>query len=205
MHRTAGGGAKGRRFGLEVLNKSAIVLLTSFWEAYCEDIAAEALEHVVGHAPSADKLPEELKKLIAKELKQNADALVIWKVADGGWREVLKSRLASMQIERNWQWNTPKSGYIDQLFHSALGIPRISDKWRWKRIPPDNARAKLDKYVKLRGAIAHRGSAASSVTKANVTDYFGVLKRLVARTGGTVRAHVRTITSNPLWNSDEAD
>jgi hypothetical protein len=32
-----------------VLNKSAIVLLTAFWEAYCEDLAAEALNHVGDH------------------------------------------------------------------------------------------------------------------------------------------------------------
>jgi RiboL-PSP-HEPN len=50
LHKDKGGIAQGRRYGLEVLNKSAIVLLTSFWEAYCEDIAAEALEHIV--APS---------------------------------------------------------------------------------------------------------------------------------------------------------
>ena len=39
--------ARGRRYHLEVLNKSAIVLVTSFWEAYCEDIAAEGLAHIV--------------------------------------------------------------------------------------------------------------------------------------------------------------
>jgi hypothetical protein len=205
LHRDTGGMAKGRRFGLEVLNKSAIVLLTSFWEAYCEDIAAEALEHIVVHAPSADKLPEELRKLIAKELKQDSHELAIWKLADGCWREVLRNRLVSMQAERNRRLNTPKSGNIDQLFCSALGIPRISDKWRWKRIYPDNARHKLDYYVELRGAIAHRGSAASSVTKFHVTNYFFLLKRLVGRTGGTVRAHVRDITSTLLWNDDETE
>lgn len=47
LHQDKGGTLKGRRFGVEVLNKSAIVLLTSFREAYCEDVAAEALDHVV--------------------------------------------------------------------------------------------------------------------------------------------------------------
>src|ERR1019366_3918284 len=86
LHVASGGAAKGRRFGLEVLNKSAIVLLTSFWEAYCEDIAAEALEHIVAHTPSADKLPKELKKVIAKELKEELNELAVWKLADGNWR-----------------------------------------------------------------------------------------------------------------------
>ena len=47
IHKTIGGNAPGRRAGLEVLNKSAIVLITAIWEAYCEDISAEALEHIV--------------------------------------------------------------------------------------------------------------------------------------------------------------
>lgn len=47
------GTARGRRFDLEVLNKSAIVLITSYWEAYCEDIAAEALDH----AQAEDQMP----------------------------------------------------------------------------------------------------------------------------------------------------
>ena len=32
-HERQGGNARGRRYSLEVLNKSAIVLITSYWEA----------------------------------------------------------------------------------------------------------------------------------------------------------------------------
>jgi hypothetical protein len=48
LHTMVGGKTKGRRYGLEVLNKSAIVLITAYWEAYCEDIAAEAGRHREG-------------------------------------------------------------------------------------------------------------------------------------------------------------
>jgi len=48
VHRDLGGSGRGRRRRLEVLNKSAIVLLYAFWEAYCEDIAAEGLNHLKG-------------------------------------------------------------------------------------------------------------------------------------------------------------
>jgi RiboL-PSP-HEPN len=66
LHTLVGGPAKGRRRGLEVLNKSAIVLITAYWEAYCEDIAAEALAHIVKHAKSSAVLPNELKKQLPK-------------------------------------------------------------------------------------------------------------------------------------------
>ncbi len=200
LHQEKGGTSKGRRFGLEVLNKSAIVLLTSFWEAYCEDIAAEALDHVVTHAPSADKLPTELRKIVAKELKSEVHDLAIWSVAGDGWRAVLKARLTALQAERNRRLNTPKTAQIDKLFSDALGITRISDNWRWpKKMTPDRARTKLDKFVELRGAIAHRGAAATSIKKADVTNYFGFLKRLAGQTGGAVYKHVRAITAKKLW------
>jgi hypothetical protein len=44
LHRDIGGPAPGRRYGLEVINKSAIVLITAIWEAFCEDLASEALK-----------------------------------------------------------------------------------------------------------------------------------------------------------------
>lgn len=61
------------------------------------------------------------------------------------------------------------------------------------------AKDKLDKYVSLRGAIAHRGQAGASCTKAQVKDYFSHVKRLVAKTGGSVSAHVRATTGSGLW------
>jgi hypothetical protein len=200
FHKHKGGIAKGRRYGLEVLNKSAIVLLTSFWEAYCEDIAGEALEHLVAHARTADKLPVELRKLVAKELKSERHELAVWRLSGTGWRAVLKRRLASLQAERNRRLNTPKTAQIDDLFLKALGISKVSDSWHWpKKMTVARATAKLDRYVELRGAIAHRGAAAGTVRKVQVTDYFKFLKRLVGQTGGAVCRHVRTVTSVKLW------
>ena len=200
LHEEKGGKAKGRRYGLEVLNKSAIVLLTSFWEAYCEDLAAEALEHLVTNAPSADKLPNELRKLIAKELKLDPHDLAVWQLSGDGWRTVLKNRLSALQIERNRRLNTPKASQIDELFHITLGISGISNDWRWdQKMTPERSRTKLDEYVELRGSIAHRGAAATSVKKVQVIGYFEFLKRLVSRTGSSVYIHVRNVTAKRLW------
>lgn len=200
FHTHKGGDAKGRRYGLEVLNKSAIVLTTSFWEAYCEDLAAEALGHLVKYAASASALPKELKKRIAKELKDDKNEIAIWDISDHGWKNVLSARLTAMQEERNRRLNTPKTSQIDELFNSAIGILKVSSSWHWpKKMTVVRARAKLDKYVTLRGAIAHRGTAAASVKKHDVTDYFGFIKRLASKTGGAVSANVKSTTGKPLW------
>jgi len=70
IHAHLGGDERGRRHQLEVLNKSAVILITAIWEAYCEDIVAEAVEHNIEHATNAVDLSKEIKKLVSKELKR---------------------------------------------------------------------------------------------------------------------------------------
>lgn len=199
FHENEGGSGQGRRYGLEVLNKSAIVLLTSFWEAYCEDIAAEALAHIVRHCPTSQQLPIELRKIVAKDLKAEAHDLAVWKLSDTGWRQVLQDRLANLQEERNRRLNTPKTAQINKLFEESLGIQDISSRWHWSGMTVAVAKAKLDRYVEMRGAIAHRGAGARAVTKSHVTSYFKFLRRLVGRTGGGVYRHIKSITPVRLW------
>lgn len=200
LHALVGGIGPGRRRGLEVLNKSAIVLITAIWEAYCEDIASEGLEHIVKYAKSAEAIPVELKKIITRNLKSSAHELEIWKVADGGWRIYLTEHLEKLKEERDRRLNTPKTAQINELFKSALGIEKISTSWKWdKKMTAARAADKLDKYVTLRGAIAHRGSNDKPVIKANVTDYFDFIKSIVSKTGGAVNRHVKSTTGKKMW------
>jgi len=199
IHQQFGGEKQGRRRQLEVLNKSGIVLITSFWEAYCEDLAAEALNHIITHAPDADVLSKDIKKRIAKNLKDETNEIGVWKLAGEGWRKLLGSRFEDLRKERNWNLNNPKSNKIDDLFLDAIGLKKISDAWLWKRMTAPQACSKLDNYVTLRGAIAHRGKAAKSCWKVNVEDYFNHVNLLVSKTGGHVNKFVKDITGKPLW------
>ena len=151
LHKKEGGDTPGRRYGLEVLNKSAIVLITAFWEAYCEDIAAEGLEHIVIHAKSSDAIPVELKKVLTKKIKSANNDLELWRIADDGWKQYLKDHLAELKEVRDRKLNTPKTQQIDDLFKSALGIEKMSGSWSWaKKMTSARATDKLDKFVSLR-------------------------------------------------------
>jgi hypothetical protein len=44
IHGQLGGTGPGRRWGSEVLNKSAVVLLVACWEAYLEDLVTHAFD-----------------------------------------------------------------------------------------------------------------------------------------------------------------
>ena len=61
------------------------------------------------------------------------------------------------------------------------------------------AKTKLDKFVSLRGSIAHRGKSLGSVTKAQVQDYLYLIKQLAAKTGGKINSHVKRSTGKRLW------
>jgi hypothetical protein len=199
LHQEKGGALPGRRRGLEVLNKSAIILITSFWEAYCEDIAAEGLEHIVKYG-SSNVLPKEIKQLVAKDLKSDLNELAMWDLCGDGWKYILTNRLKNLQEQRNKKLNTPKTQKVDELFMQALGLSSISSSWKWaKKMTVIRAREKLDKYLTLRGEIAHRGIAAKTVTKTQVEDYFDFIKKLVSKTGGSVNSYVKKVTGKPLW------
>lgn len=200
LHSQNGGNSRGRRFGLEVLNKSAVVLITAFWEAYCEDIAEEALVHIIEHSRTADVLPDDLKKNIAKELSSAKHELAMWQLAGDGWKQILRSRFDQLTEQRNRRLNTPKSSQIDEHFLTTLGLKEVSKSWRWDRkMSSSRAVKKLDRFVELRGAIAHRGAGSKSVTKSEVVDYFEFIKRIASKTGGAVNTHVNSITGVPLW------
>jgi hypothetical protein len=200
LHATVGGAGPGRRHGLEVLNKSAIVLLTSFWEAYCEDIAAEGLECIVKNSKDASSLPKEIKKIIAKKLKSDADELALWSISDDKWRQVLRDHMAALKEARDRKLNTPKWQNIDLLFESAIGLSNVSSKWIWSnKLTVEKARAKLDKFVELRGEIAHRGKAKTSVSKAQVQEFLSFVKKAAAKTGGAVNTHVYKASGTKLY------
>jgi hypothetical protein len=86
------GSRKLGRHAAEVLSKSAIVLSCAIWEAFVEDLAADALRHLAVHASNSDCLPKELRKSIVSELKKDNDELAAWRLADEGWRHVVIRR-----------------------------------------------------------------------------------------------------------------
>jgi hypothetical protein len=198
LHTEKGGDAFGRRWGLEVLNKSAVVLICSYWEAYCEDLAAEALRHLVMHTTDPSRLPVRLRRKVAEELKADLHELAVWNVAGDGWRNALAARLADFQADRNRELNTPKSGPVDDLFDHTLGLERVSDSWRWQRSSAARSRKRLDEYVSLRGDIAHRGQAAESVRKVQVVGFSDHTRRLVWATEARVIEWVAESTGEPL-------
>jgi RiboL-PSP-HEPN len=198
IHQLLGGGGVGRRQRLEVVNKAALVLITAIWEAFCEDLATEALAHLVSNIKLPQDLPLELRKQVVKDLIKDPHELAIWQLADEGWRHFLIRRQNELQEERNRRLNTPKAAQIDDFFQRTLGVDSVSGTWSWPGMSPQQARDKLDGYVELRGEVAHRGAAARPIHKSTVKHYFNHVRRLAFHTANAVDAAVRDATGTRL-------
>lgn len=199
IHKDIAGEAPGRKYGVEVLNKSAIVLICAYWEAYIEDIVEEALEFIVAKTTDATKLPLELRKILARTVKQDPNELSPWALAGDGWRDALKKNLATVKGKYLANWNTPKSANIRALYEQALGLADLPTRWQRPWLSSAKATQILDEFVTLRGAIAHRGKSAESVKKQVVNRAFAHVRELVEFSDDATNAHVKSVTGQVLF------
>jgi hypothetical protein len=199
IHSDLTGNKAGKRRGVEVLNKSGIVLMCAVWEAYCEDIAAETIDHVIEHAPNATVLSKTLRKNVAAELKADLNGSAMWKLADAGWRDYLRSRTQAMAKERNRNLNAPKTENIKKLFDDTLGLPKVPEAWYWAGMSTTQAAKKLDGFVSLRGDIAHRARAAETIKKTEVWDFAKHVERLVDKTDAYINRHITKSCGTALF------
>lgn len=206
IHETLGGGGPGRRRDLEILNKSAIVMTCAFWEAFVEDLAADALEHLAEHAPSARDLPADLRKSILDELRRAKNELAMWDIADGEWRNILRRRARRITEAEERGFSSPRSQKVDEFFQNTSGIAKLSSSWRWSGTSAPSARSRLDKFVDLRNKIAHRGGPSDeSVLKRHAHNGLNLINRLADISLATVDRQLTATTGAPLikrWNID---
>lgn len=192
--------------GHPVLNKTGIVLTCSYWEAYCEDVAADGLENMVQHSVDFTALPVKLRRDLATHLRNDKNDLAVWSLAGDGWRDALRQRLASFSAARNYSFNTPKPDQIDALFENTLGISSLSDCWTiylpsrtaGGSLPAPEARAMLSEFVTVRGAIAHRGTTKSPLELTHVKNYADLIEGLAQKTDQHVEHAVRSATGFPM-------
>ena len=199
LHEKEAGTSGGRKFHVEVLNKSVVILVCAAWEAYCEDIAAEAVAHIVADCTDFSKLSKDLKTAIAKQIRDDKHDHAPWKLAGDGWKSELANNAKQFVGDATFRWNTPKSKQIIELFEKTLGIADISSDWNWPKSSVNQTKKKLDDFVTLRGEIAHRLKPANSVHKKDGTDFFELVSRLADKIDSSVKQLLHKITGKNYW------
>jgi hypothetical protein len=195
IHQHITGGGAGRKHDVEILHKSAIVLLIACWEAFVEDLAQEALTATLAKASNPNIFPDSVLERIASKVTGKK----IWNLSGDGWKDAFRDNLKEIFARTTDKLNTPRPENVDEIFLKVLGIQKLSSSWRWKGRTAENSRKKLDELVSLRCAIAHRVTAASRVNLKDVVDCTNLISRLAARSHNTVCKHLTKLVGESPW------
>ncbi len=196
IHKEIAGDGRGRKYDVEVLNKSAIVLVVACWEAFVEDLAELALRAMVDEAKDHTVLPASvLERVASKNTGLNA-----WKLAGQGWKSAIRDNYKEVLAKTTGSLNTPRAPQVDDLFLKTIGLPNLSSHWVWPRRKAGQATSALDNLITLRGSIAHRVSHSQSVTKREVTNAVELVGRLAIRCSNDVGTFVHERTGVFPWH-----
>lgn len=201
IHSQISGSKRGRRHNVEVLNKSAIVLLVATWESYVEELASQAFEFLLKKAKSPDDIPNKVRTLSSKDLKASKNDLDVWELAGKGWVDVLRKHQEAANEKYVKALNTPKTSNIDNIFESLIDLKGISSHWYWKGMSKVNAHKKLEDLITLRGQIAHTVKSSKTVTKAKIIEYKEFLSRLATISHNRCNRHLLSICGEQAWKN----
>lgn len=105
----------GRKHNVEVLHKSAIVLLVACWEAFIEDLAASGLEHMIAKGTDHKVFPAS----VLERVSSTHAGLRAWDLAGDGWKTALRSNMKAVLAKTTGALNTPKTAQVDELFDAS--------------------------------------------------------------------------------------
>ena len=199
IHAQIAGAGVGYKANVEVLNKSAVVLLVACWEAFVEDLATAAFDFMIAYAPSPNSFPPRVLALSTESLRTADDGREVWKLAGEGWRQVLKNHQQAINAQFVGKLNPPRPRQVDEIFDRMLGLKGLSSKWNWKGMPNHKAIARLDRLVTLRGEIAHRVGTSRGVHKEFVVQHAEFISRICAISSNRVREHIQMHFHKTPW------
>ena len=163
------------------LLRSAIVILCASWELYCEQVAVEATFKIMRSLRLVEGLPEAIKKQLMLQVHDEN----VWKstplrLAGNGWK-IVHINCVNQKCK---DLNTPKAANIDQLFLHSVGLKDVSKSW-------SHGADEIDRLVRLRGAVAHRGADSDRVTKETVSHFKSVISKSISETDDALYDYLR--------------
>ena len=199
VHSEVGGTGRGRRFDLDILNKSGIVLAVACREAFVEDLARLAFDHLLAKATSPDTFPQRVLALAGAGLRAAKDEREVWRLAGDGWRAILEAHRDKTLAEFLDSFHTPRPAKVDALLEQLIGLRSVSSQWEWHKNTSEAVSKELNALIDLRGAIAHRVKVGRYVKKVELTRATQLTQWLAAVTSNRVREHLIARTAAEPW------
>ena len=201
IHTEIAGSGPGYKHNVQVLNKSAVVLLLACWEAYIEDLAENCFNLMLSKANVPHVFPDHVLATAAKEVRKHDKD--VWLIANAGWKDVLKSH--KEKVLENYvirgAFNTPNPDKIDHLFANLLGMPPLSRTWYWSGMSVVKSKEKLNKLIELRGNIVHRVQTSKNVTKFDVSDNKEFILRLAVISNNRAIRYLKEKIGQQPWRT----
>ena len=185
-HESLHGGTVGKK-GLGHITRSGIVMLCASWELYLEMLSVEVAVHLSNECISPDLLPNKVQHVLAKMAKDSKHELKPLEFAGDGWKQVLKNHAEDLCRGIN----TPKAGVINELFHRVTGLENISDSW-------SHGKEKIDKFVSVRGDIAHTGRHADYIKIGELSEYRAIIDLSAVETDNALATYLRSISPKKI-------
>jgi hypothetical protein len=163
------------------------------WESFFEDTIRGCAERRIATAASPADVQRLFNSVAQGWLQEAPKPPELAKWTADGWKHLLRRKLgADLQA-----LNTPNTENLKSLSMRYLEVD-ITAHWSWKRTSAMSAATSLDKLIRLRGELAHRGPElfkGASVHRKQVVDAVLLLKRLVECTERAVGAVPRSETA----------
>ncbi|HAO10585.1 MAG TPA: hypothetical protein DCQ51_05265 [Planktothrix sp. UBA8407] len=199
IHAEVSGSGKGRKHRADVLNRTAIVFISACWESYIEDVCMEGFDFLLCNVEDPSKIPPKVKTIAARELRNDKDERRIWELAGLGWKNILTNHKEATREIWLKNFNTPKSKQVRTLFLELLGIDDITSNWHWTDTTSETACADLDRFIGIRGNIAHRIKHEETVHKSWAKEFLAHVTSLVNLTDQAISNHLFSITATRPW------
>lgn len=195
IHRKLTGDGPGRRYDVQVLNKSAVLLVVATWEYFVESLVLTGVNFMAAQSTSIDQLPSSLRSAVATKLEKDAHDHAVWRLSGDGWRqEIIKEAQARITA-----LNTPKATNVDNIVSCIFGIENLSSNWCWKGASAENVQRRLSSLLNLRHEIAHGVEASRSVTRQYVEQSNTLVIRLAAISSNRVRTKLHQSQKKYPW------
>ena len=196
IHEKIAGVGRGRKYEVEALNKSAIIMTVACWEAFAEDLAEAGIRALLKDCKDHSVFPKSvLERVASKHAGPN-----VWKLAGDGWKSAMADNLKEVLSKTTGALNTPRTEQINDLFLKTIGLENVSKNWSWRGRSSKQSEVALDELVTLRCNIAHRVKHSESVLKKDVVSSIELVSRLSAKTCNRVRLFVHGRTGVYPWN-----
>lgn len=205
IHVKVVGEKPGHKHDVEVLNKSAIVLLVACWESFVEELATSGFDHLLATVKSPASVPSKVRALACKPLRESQNEGDVWKLAGDGWRTVLQDHRSATLAKYIGSFNTPHSDNVEELLESVVGLRAAFSQISWRGMPRGRPAKSLNALVKLRGDIAHKVKASRPVRKAAVQRHYQFVMRLAGNLSNRVGTHLETASGVEPWPLVEWD